>query len=454
MKMNVYLIKYSVSGYKNLANLVELGYYKKTIDKTFDIHDYNLKAIYGMNGSGKTAIIESVLLLQNLALNNLYLSSEVTQHNLKESINKFTKSAFIEMEFVISKNETMLIYKYTIQLGLNALNQYVIKNEALSFKNAFNRSSKFKLFYEVNDGICKFNVGDNKEESVFSQLISNTKNLLHRATLLSLMAENVVNSRIDDKDESNSEYFSMLCQVYLSFFKISVFQQSTDDHFFYMFTKRLEFNSLAKLPDEDIVSSYIGDVSKQINQLKTSNNSIKIDDYDSFSKKIEQLTKFIKVFKNELISIEIDKKIDGEYYYCDLIMCYKDYKIHSEYESTGIKKLIKLFTYFSEMVDGGIVFIDELDANLHDVYLCSLLQYLKEFGKGQLTFTTHNVGPMEILKKSKKSIDFLSLDNRIYSWVKNGNYSPIALYKEGMIQGSPFNVDYSDFIGIFDKGDN
>ena len=102
------------------------------------------------------------------------------------------------------------------------------------------------------------------------------------------------------------------------------------------------------------------------------------------------------------------------------------------------------------MVSGQIVFIDEMDSNLHDVYLCALLEYLMEYGKGQLCFTTHNIGPMDVLKKNKKSIDFLSVDHKIYPWVKNGNYSPSKLYRNGMIEGSPFNVDSIDFLGVFD----
>lgn len=65
-------------------------------------------------------------------------------------------------------------------------------------------------------------------------------------------------------------------------------------------------------------------------------------------------------------------------------MVYEAYKINAEFESTGIKKLIKLFAYLKEMVNGGIVFIDEFDSNLHDVYLCALLEYLMEYGDGHL----------------------------------------------------------------------
>ena len=138
---------------------------------------------------------------------------------------------------------------------------------------------------------------------------------------------------------------------------------------------------------------------------------------------------------------------------CNLVMVYDGYKISAEYESTGIKKLIRLFAYINEMVHGGIVFIDEFDSNLHDVYLCALLEYLMEYGKGQLCFTTHNVGPMDVLKQHKKSIDFLSENHKIYPWIKSGNYSPSKLYRNGMIEGSPFNVDAIDFINIFGAGE-
>ena len=170
---------------------------------------------------------------------------------------------------------------------------------------------------------------------------------------------------------------------------------------------------------------------------------------DEYEKRIERLYGFISIFKRDLKRIVIDKTDEKEFYNCDLIMEYENYKVSAEFESTGIKKLIKLYEFFDEMAAGDIVFIDELDSNLHDVYLCALLEYLMEYGEGQLCFTTHNIGPMDILKRNKKSIDFLSVNHKIYPWVKNGNYSPANLYKNGMIEGSPFNIDSTDFIGVF-----
>ena len=231
-----------------------------------------------------------------------------------------------------------------------------------------------------------------------------------------------------------------------------MFFDDSDDHRDY-FIK----NTLVGYSDMESMSSDIGNIMRQfvgmegehLNTISIYQNIISKDSYHNFEKTIKNLYEFLSIFKTDLLDIEIDRKEDKDSYICNLLMIYDSYKIDAEFESTGIKKLIRLFTYLREMVNGGIVFIDEFDSNVHDVYLCALLEYLMEYGEGQLCFTTHNVGPMDILKKNKNSIDFLTADKKIYSWKTNGNYSPSKLYRNGMIEGSPFNVDSIDFISAF-----
>ena len=56
---------------------------------------------------------------------------------------------------------------------------------------------------------------------------------------------------------------------------------------------------------------------------------------------------------------------------------------------------------------------------------------------------------MSVLKKNKNAIDFLSSDHHLVSWVSRENASPENCYKNGMIEDSPFNIDATDFVGIF-----
>lgn len=85
---DIYLINYSVKGIKTLDQLVSLSFYKKTISNDPDTRDYNIKGIYGMNGSGKSGIVSSVDILRNLLVNSEYLNNPIVQRNLDAIINK------------------------------------------------------------------------------------------------------------------------------------------------------------------------------------------------------------------------------------------------------------------------------------------------------------------------------------------------------------------------------
>ena len=66
---DIFLVNYMVQGVKTLEKKITLSFYKKTIEKKPNTQNYNMKAIYGMNGSGKSAIVASVDILRNLLIN-------------------------------------------------------------------------------------------------------------------------------------------------------------------------------------------------------------------------------------------------------------------------------------------------------------------------------------------------------------------------------------------------
>ena len=73
MSDKLHLLNYSVEGIKTLDQKISLSFYKKTIPHDLDIQEYNVKGIYGMNGSGKSGIVNSVEILKNLLVNPEYL---------------------------------------------------------------------------------------------------------------------------------------------------------------------------------------------------------------------------------------------------------------------------------------------------------------------------------------------------------------------------------------------
>ena len=456
-----YIVNYSVKGIKSLDELVTLSFYKKVISKNMDVQGYNVKGIYGMNGSGKSGIMTSVEILRDILCNTGYLNNPIVQKQLDEIINKKLNELYIECDYVADVYYGLMLFKYELKLSKDITGKYVISFEKLSAKSATSKNEVFNNIFEVIDGEI-VNIAEKDTTLIREKMV----NLLSTSSMCSLYFEKILLPLMKNSDRKPTKFLLYMTVFYLFANKIHVYMDDSDNHKEYFIRKaikrsevveNIEDKSEIEENNEDKIYGWLRDIwvmqDEYDDLISIDENIIKKDEYEDFEKTVSELYDFVSIFKTELKDIEIDKKEDENYYRCNLKMVYDDYKINTEFESTGIKKLIKLFAYIKEMVNGGIVFIDEFDSNLHDVYLCALLEYLMAYGKGQLCFTTHNVGPMDILKQNKKSIDFLSNDHKIYPWTTNGNYSPSKLYRNGMIEGSPFNVDSIDFISAFGTGE-
>ncbi len=448
---DIYLLNYSVRGIKSLDQLVSLSFYKKIIPNNPDTQEYNIKGIYGMNGSGKSGIVSSVDIFRNLLINAGYLNNPIVQKNLDAIINKKVGELFIEAEYIVSFKNVLELFRYRITLEKETSGKYVISGEELSSQKATSKNDNMETIFKVVNGEIT-SIKEIKNDELFNTVLKKTINLLSSTSMCALFFEKSLADVLNKSKNQLNVFFGSLISLLIFGKKLHVHLDDSDDHRDYFIN-----NSFGHMDDLESKNSNIDDLlihffemdSEMLNIISVSENIVNKRLYKSFEKNVNKLCEFLQIFKSELQRIEIDKKEDHNVYVCNLIMVYDFYNIHAEFESTGIKKLIRLYAYLKEMVQGGIVFIDEFDSNLHDVYLCALLEYLMEYGEGQLCFTTHNVGPMDILKRHKKSIDFLSADHKIYPWTRNGNYSPSKLYRSGMIEGSPFNVDSIDFIGVF-----
>lgn len=370
------------------------------------------------------------------------------QKNLDAIVNKKVGELFIEADYMGKLGSDLMLFRYGIQLSKDASGKYMISHEELSVKKATSKNDSMEKIFEAANGEIVF-IYRKVNSELLDMITKKTANLLATTSMCALFFEKIF-VLIFNKSEGNGGIFSLyLFTLYYLGKKMHVYLDQSDDHRDYLIDNSFGYLERNNSNMDSLMKHFVEMDSDPLDIISVSKNYVLKRSYEHFEKTVEKLCEFLKIFKSDLQNIEIDKKEDHDLYICSLVMVYESYKIHAEFESTGVKKLIKLFAYLKEMVQGGIVFIDEFDSNLHDVYLCALLEYLMEYGEGQLCFTTHNVGPMDILKQHKKSIDFLSADHKIYPWTTNGNYSPSKLYRNGMIEGSPFNVDSIDFIGVF-----
>ena len=435
----VYLLNVRMSGIKSIKNEIRLDFYKKTVDKNFDPDKFRVKAIYGENGSGKTAIITGIKIFQDLMLSNQYLNESKNQRFLDEIINKETSRFTFGCEYITGEEESYIVYDYNFELEKNNKGDYVIKHESLNLKNGNYPNNNYVNVFECDNGEL---ININCNETVKNIIEKKTFNLLNKNPFMSLYIVDYT-SVIEKDKEFSYNIAVMLFLIAL----INVYIKEEDKHDIYFLRKTIR-------ESHEKSSEYINDINEILDTISVysgfDDNSISKSEFDKYKESVKQLTKFIQIFKRELKSIDIDAKDDGDNYRCELIFNYGNYKVNKEFESTGIKKLVRLYSAFKAANNYGIAFVDEMDSNINDIYLCKLIEYFMYYGKGQLCFTMHNVDPMSLLKQNKNSIDFLSSDNKIVSWVSKGHASPENYYKNGMIENSPFNIDATDFIGIFE----
>lgn len=435
----VYLLNVRMSGIKSIKNEIRLDFYKKTVDKNFDPDKFRVKAIYGENGSGKTAIITGIKIFQDLMLSNQYLNESKNQRFLDEIINKETSRFTFGCEYITGEEESYIVYDYNFELEKNNKGDYVIKHESLNLKNGNYPNNNYVNVFECDNGEL---ININCNETVKNIIEKKTFNLLNKNPFMSLYIVDYT-SVIEKDKEFSYNIAVMLFLIAL----INVYINEEDKHDIYFLRKTIR-------ESHEKSSEYINDINEILDTISVysgfDDNSISKSEFDKYKESVKQLTKFIQIFKRELKSIDIDAKDDGDNYRCELIFNYGNYKVNKEFESTGIKKLVRLYSAFKAANNYGIAFVDEMDSNINDIYLCKLIEYFMYYGKGQLCFTMHNVDLMSLLKQNKNSIDFLSSDNKIVSWVSKGHASPENYYKNGMIENSPFNIDATDFIGIFE----
>ena len=89
-------------------------------------------------------------------------------------------------------------------------------------------------------------------------------------------------------------------------------------------------------------------------------------------------------------------------------------------ESNGIKRLImdSMLLVNAYINPQFIAVIDELDAGIFEFLLGELVSIIAESGKGQLIFTSHNMRPLELLNKRSIVVSTTNPDNR-YLTLKN-----------------------------------
>lgn len=440
--MSVYLRNISIKGIKNLCNKVDLIFSKKDIRKFSELRNYNIKTIYGPNGSGKTALVHAFQVLIDIIKENGYLYDTDNAKYLYELMNKVCKTIEISADFFhANKDEKPVIYSYEINLAY--------KNA--SFEITYEKYAKKVSEYAKEKIIIESKNGTFVKCDLESSLESKFTNLLKKRSFAEIFLE-LYFKDVNDNGEISDDFvkgFKTIEPLYEFIFSTRVILDAKDNHLPAVTQSTDKLLEALKFRQEN------QELIKAAQETGFNTKFLSEDELTDYREEAKKKTAFIKLFKPNIKGIKVESNLvktseeEADLYTVNDFIDYGDYSIDVELESVGIKKLMNLYDSIKHLSTGGILVIDELDSHINDVYLVKLIEYVSKYSEGQLIFTTHNVSPMETLKSKKNSIDFMSMSGKLTSWTQVGNYSPVNLYKKGMVQGLPFNIEAEAFLGVF-----
>ena len=385
----------------------------------------SILGIYGQNGSGKTVVVDCMILLKYL-LSGYQIPSQFFYY-----INSLCDVGSVKYKFEIQIKEKLFCVEYEVELQKTGEKTFCISAEKMSQRECikgkrmtsiFEYNSKIKelfrplkyyKYFEKNMkdmialGIAQQGTENFNEEKQVSEVSS---------FLFSRKAQEVF-----ERAEGETEIISRFSQ---HFQKYGLNELSVVENVQYgllaLNLKAIPINIdwpeklkmkgngiLLKLTDINVVPKevypYVANTIKQINiVMKSLIPEINIEIYNAFEKLMED--------GKEGVQFEI-------------VTMRGETRIPLLYESAGIKKLISICSNLVACYnrESYCLVVDELDSGIYEYLLGECLNVMQDKAKGQLIFTSHNLRPLEVLDNECLIYTTVNPENRYIksSYIKN-----------------------------------
>lgn len=424
------LVKITLDNFKGVSHgVIDLNPYK-------DNNPYGVSAdilgLYGQNGSGKSACIDALQIVKTLLS-----GSELVDPFIAGEIKKGSDHSQFEFVFDVKSSDSddtlKIAYSFCIAVkDSNEIGQELAKvvstatdaitkladekftsvnpenfkqsirvyNESISFSGLY-QSKLIKLQKFIDTSTTAIPFGPAAKHKYF--LSGATKD-----DMISLE----VNKRLASKNSQSFIFMPETLQIFLQKQREpSVFLEAL--YYLYLFanTKFDVVNTQHATGDprgnffigmhtlSDNVPSYY-----LINTVgyDTYDNETFCLIHDELEKISDVLEQIIPGLRLELRETTSSKRSDGQEYKDSYVIIKRNgIELEIWKESDGIRKIISVLgLYIAAYNDPSVtIAIDEFDAGVFEYLLGELLQVFQEHGKGQLIFSSHNLRPLEILKK-------------------------------------------------------
>ena len=183
--MRFFLYRFETSGMRNIAKPLVLNFHDAKIPKHLDPRSTNVKALYGTNGSGKTSILLSLLLLKNVALDLRYLGNSDGYLNRHLSFLgiPFRAKVYLACYDEEKDNEIVDFLSYEIVLKSESRHWSLVKERICRISGgSINRNER--VVFEAENGEISFLPADFSDNEA-SELREKLHNLLLSSSLVS-----------------------------------------------------------------------------------------------------------------------------------------------------------------------------------------------------------------------------------------------------------------------------
>lgn len=387
------------------------------------IEGEDINGIYGQNGSGKTAVIEALDIIQHI------LSGTHVKYETYGGMFDHEKQAKLTTLFYVERGEE----KYKVQYGvclkqLKNDKKIQIASEELTYwsrKKEWNAKREIRFsnpFYDMD------NVMDNTRAQTE---ISNKKIEMIR------LLESIQNLAIVCAQKNTSLFFN---NMFIKAISAQNAEEMNEEE--KVFSKIVEaLYSFAELRFQIVKVNQLGanydNVFIPVNIHEETENEIMQgclplfingrgefmeEIYERLEKSVEAINIALKAIipnlKIELQKVEEERNKEGKKLIKAEVYSIRDgKKFLTKYESEGIKRIISLLNYLIFLYNDARVclVVDELDAGIFEYLLGELVGLLSDGAKGQLIFTSHNLRVLERLDKKNIICSTINPDNRYIS---------------------------------------
>ena len=420
-KSLVRIIETTLEKFKNVSYGNIRYFNRSNVEKKAEIISGDINGIYGANGSGKTAVIEALDMLQHV------LSGGSVPYRDYEAMLPDDDEMHLGTVFFVENKSEQFKVAYDLQLRKNEEERCLqIKSEQLRY---WTKGTKWKEERELifsNPFYDLDNVIGNEQAEVTSPNIKFVSQIRYLGVLQNLAVfcaqkncslffnKQFIRAVYSENGNEEERKLSVIVKALFDFAQMS-FQVVKVNQLGDNYANRIIPVNVHTETENEILQGCIP-------LLVSGSGEFPEAIYLRLVKIIDAINIALKAIIPNLelnlhkVSEETNK--DGIKVVQVRVFSTRDGKVFStKYESAGIKRIISLLNYLISVYNDSAIclVVDELDAGIFEYLLGELLGELSEGAKGQLIFTSHNLRIMEKLDKKNIICSTINPNNRYIS---------------------------------------